>query len=145
MSVTIDTTGWEPLGRTTNSSYYRIAPHVLGVVPDPGSRDDGASARANIAWQHDHLRREGGGVVVIFFDNMVSQDKDARRVYQAEADPALMRGTALVGGTMLARAIGSFFLGISRPRVRLKMFGSLADALAWADELNRAAAAEEAR
>ena len=78
---------------------------------------------------------------MIFFDNMVSQDKDARRAYQTDADPALMRGVALVGGSMLARAIGSFFLGISRPRVALKMFGTLEQARHWADERNRAAAA----
>ena len=41
----------------------------------------------------------------------------------------------------MSRAIGSFFLGLSRPRTPLRMFGSFDDALAWARELNGQASA----
>lgn len=144
MTTIPDPSGWRHLGDTANTRNYEAEPGVLAVIPHPRSRDDGATARENVELQLRHLAAWGGGVTVIFFDNLVAQDKEARRVYQTIPDPAVMRGTALVGGTMLARAIGSFFLGLSRPRVPLKMFGELAPALAWAREINRAAAAAAA-
>jgi hypothetical protein len=143
VSVDIDPTKWTPLTPSLNSKNYEVEPGIYAAVPDSGARDTGETARDNIAKQREHLAPRGGGVVVIFFDNLISQDKDARRVYQAESDPSWMHGTALVGGTMLSRAIGSFFLGLSKPRTPLKMFGSFDDALAWAREQNRTAAAKE--
>ena len=139
----IDTSGWEPVGETVNTRYYRVDPEILACVPHMGSRDEQESARQNARFQLDYWKAAGhAGVVVVFFDNMVSQDKDARRVYQTEIDPAFVVGTALVGGSMLARAMGAFFLGLSKPRIPLKMFGSLADAKIWARELVRRATTE---
>jgi hypothetical protein len=136
----VSTSGWKACGSTANTLYFEIGDDVLAGLPHPRSHDTAATARENVAFQNAHWRKRGhGGVVVIFFDNLVSQDKDARRVYQTEPDPALMRGTALVGGSMLARAIGSFFLGLTKPKVPVKMFGSIEDALVWARELNGSA------
>lgn len=132
-----DTSGWKHVGDTTNTRYYLIEPHVLGAVPNQGSSDDAASARANTDFQNAFLRENGGGAVVIFFDRMVSQDKDARRVYQTEPDPTVFHGAALVGGSALSRAMGSFFLGLSKPKVPLKMFASTEAALEWARGLGR--------
>lgn len=135
----IDTSAWTAVGETANTRYFEIGSDVLAGVPRPGAVDDQTSARENIAFQNEHWHKKGhGGVVVVFFDNMVSQDKDARRVYQADPDPSVMFGTALVGGTMLSRAMGSFFLGIARPRIPVRMCATLADALGWARELNEA-------
>jgi hypothetical protein len=134
--VDIDVSRWTLIGETSNARNYAVEPNVLAVVPHPGSHDTGETARENILAQAAHLRPRGGGVVLIFFDNLASQDKDARRVYQAESDPDWMRGTALIGGSMMSRAIGSFFLGLSRPRTPLRMFESCEEALAWARELN---------
>lgn len=142
MTADIDVSRWTLIGETPNSKNYAVEPNVLAVVPHPGSHDTGATARENILAQAAHLQPLGGGVVMIFFDNLASQDKDARRVYQAESDPGWMRGTALIGGSMMSRAIGSFFLGLSRPRTPLRMFGSFDDALAWARELNGRAPAD---
>ncbi|MGE5183909.1 MAG: hypothetical protein ACM31C_17685 [Acidobacteriota bacterium] len=136
MTVDIDVSQWTLIGETLNSKNYAVEPNVLAVVPHPGAHDTGETAHANIVSQAAYLRPLGGGVVVIFFDNLASQDKDARRVYQAESNPDWMRGTALIGGSMLSRAIGSFFLGLSRPRTPVRMFGSFDDALAWSRELN---------
>jgi hypothetical protein len=136
VTVEIDVSRWTLVGETANAKNYAAEPNVLAVVPDPGTHDTGATARENILAQAAYLRPLGGGVVVIFFDNLASQDKDARRVYQTECDPSWMRGTALIGGSMLSRAIASFFLGLSRPRTPVRMFGAFDDALAWAHELN---------
>ena len=136
MTADIDVSRWTLIGETRNATNYAVEANVMAVVPHPGSHDTGSTARENILAQAAHLRPQGGGVVVIFFDNLTSQDKDARRVYQAESDPAWMRGTALIGGSMMSRAIGSFFLGLSRPHTPLRMFESFDEALAWARELN---------
>lgn len=131
----VDTSGWKPIGESSNSRYFEIEKGLIAALPNPGARDDLASARNNLDFQHQYWRENGPGVVLVFFDAMVSQDKEARSVYQTGTDPALMLGTALVGGSLLSRAMGSFFLGLSKPKTPLKMFGSVGDALAWAHQL----------
>lgn len=133
----IDTTGWKPVGESANTDYFHIEPGVLGAVPRQGSVDDLASARDNVNFQNTYWREHGGGVVVVFVDRLASQDKDARRIYQSEPDLSVFWGTALVGGSLLGRAIGSFFLGIARPAVPLKMCATLDDALLWARSINQ--------
>ncbi len=132
MSVTPNTAGWEVVGETSNTRYFAVEDHVLVGLPPPGSVDDATSARANIAFQIDYFRKNGPGVAIIFFDNLVSQDKGARGVYQSDADPVLMLGSGLVGGSLLSRAMGSFFMGLSKPKVAVKMFANLDEALVWA-------------
>ncbi len=133
----IDTSAYPLIGETANSRYFEVARDVMLVIPHAGARDTGATAQENVAFQAAHLGPRGGGVVVIMMDNMVDQDREARRMYQTGSDPSWMRGTALVGGSMLTRAIAAFFLGVSRPRTPLKMFGTLDAALAWARALNQ--------
>lgn len=138
----IDTTGWTPIGETATCLYFEIEPQVIAAVPHQGSSDNGATARQNVEFQLDYLRAHGGsGVVIVFFDRMTGQDSEARRMYGQLPELAVMLGTALVGGTMLGRAIGTFFLGVARPRVPVQMFSTVEEALPWARALNRAAAA----
>jgi hypothetical protein len=132
MSSGPNTSRWEPAGETSNTRYFLVEDRILAGVPNPGSIDDTASARANIQLQQAYFRKNGAGVVIIFFDNLVSQDKGARGVYQAEGDPAVLLGTALVGGSLLSRAMGSFFMGLSKPKVAVKMFANVDEALVWA-------------
>jgi hypothetical protein len=134
VSTIPNTSRWESAGESTNTRYYKIEDGILAGVPHAGSVDDAASARSNIALQREYFQKTSPGVCVVFFDNMVSQDKGARGVYQTEADPSFLLGTALVGGSLLSRAMGSFFLGLSKPRVKLKMFANLEDAIAWGRE-----------
>lgn len=129
------TAGWKHVGDSSNTRYFAVAERILGGVPLPGSKDDRASAEENVVFQNGYFRTSQPGVVVIFFDNLASQDKDARRVYQTMPDAKWMLGTALVGGSLLSRAMGSFFLGLSKPRIPVKMFKNLDDAKVWASEL----------
>ena len=76
------------------------------------------------------------GCVVVFFDRMKGQDAGARRIYHREPDSKLLLGTALVGGTLLGRAMASFFLGLSKTQVPVKLFADLNDALSWARRLS---------
>lgn len=138
----INTSAWRPIGETANTRYFEIEPQVVAAVPHQGSTDTGPTARENIEFQIEYLRAHGGGgAVIVFFDRMTGQDSEARRIYGQMPDMNVMYGTALVGGTMLGRVIGSFFLGIARPRVPVQMFSSVDEALVWARSLNRAAAA----
>jgi hypothetical protein len=135
----LDTSGWAHVGDSVNSRYFVVEPGVLAAVPRVGAKDDAVSALENQRFQNDHWRKLGrGGVVIVFADNLVEQDKGARRVYQNEPDLALMRGTAILGGTMLGRAIGSFFLGLARPKVPIKLCATLDEALVWARSMNEA-------
>ena len=131
-----DISSWKKLGATANTQYYEIEPGMLGAIRHPGSSDDARSARQNNVFQMEYFR--GGsrpGCVVVFFDRMKGQDAGARRVYQREPDAKLLLGTALVGGSLLGRAMASFFLGLSKTHVPVKLFGDLHDALHWARRL----------
>jgi hypothetical protein len=137
--MTIDVSQWTLVEKTANSSYYLVEEGVLAAVPNEGARDDVTTARENVAFQNRYLAEHGGGVVVVFFDRIVSQDREARRIYQSTADPAAMLGSGFIGGTALARAIASFSLGFTKQRIPVKMFPDLDEALVWARQVNRAA------
>ncbi len=126
------------IGETTNSRCYTIDPDIMLAVPHDGTRDTQATARENVGFQVDYFRsRELRGVVLIAADRIQSLDKDARRVYQDEIDAAWIRAAGMIGVSLLARAIGSFLIGLSKPRIPFKLFGDLADATTWAREMNR--------
>jgi hypothetical protein len=136
----IDVSKWRLVGETGNGQYYEIAPDVLAAVPRVGGRSNLAAAREGVEFQNAYWRRAGHpGVVIAFFDPLVSQDRAARQVYLNELDPALTLGSCLVGSTLLSRAMMSFFLGFAKSRVPIKTFATFEDALAWAHERIRAA------
>jgi hypothetical protein len=135
----VDVSKWKLVGETRQGRYYEIAPDVLAAVPQVGGRSDLAAARENVEFQNSYWRRAGHpGVVIAFFDPLVSQDRAARQVYMNELDPSLTLGSCLVGSTLLSRAMMSFFLGFAKSRVPIKTFATFEEALACAHELNRA-------
>ena len=131
----IPTDRWNRFAESVNASFYEVEPGVLAVVPVEGSTDDGATAKASIDLQLAHLRttkRRAG--VLVFMDGVARQTTEARTVYREAPDPTLHACFALVGGTAFGRAIGSIFLGLSKPPVPTRMFATMEDALAWARE-----------
>jgi hypothetical protein len=126
-----DTSKWPNLGRTSNTTYFKIDEGLLGALPDQGSKDTGESAQQNVDFQNQYFRSNGQGVVIVFIDTMVSQDGDARGIYQSKPDPEVFLGVALVGGTRLSRAMGSFFLGLAKPNVPFKFFREGEQAFIW--------------
>src|SRR5580765_432510 len=123
---------WKPLGRTYNTHYYLLADDILIVLPDKGLRDDGASARVNIDYQTAYARMVGRCCcVIVVLDSLTSQDSEARRIYAAGMQPSLFYAAALIVTNPLARAIGSFFLGLTRPAVPTKLFESVEEAANW--------------
>lgn len=127
-----------PVGQSANTAYYALDDDVLFGIPELGSKDTGPTAWDNRRAQVRYFRERGKkGGVVIFFDRMVSQDKDARRAY--ETMDCALTCCALVGGSMLTRAMFSFFLGVARPRVPIKLFGDAESAVRWIREVNQRA------
>lgn len=120
------------VGKTSNTDYTELDADILLVAPFPGTKDDGKSARENVdfqaAWAVQAGRRCG---VVVVMSSLTSQDADARRIYAEGMNPQLFFGAALVVGNPLARAIGSFFMGLSRPNVDTRLFDTVDAATAW--------------
>ena len=132
VTMTVNTEKWQKFGETVNASFYEIEPHVLAVVPVDGCTDDEESARASIETQLAYLRSKGRRAgIIVFMDPIAEQTAAARAVYKDEPDPVYQACFALVGGTFFGRAVGSVFLGLSKPRVPTSMFATFDEAMAW--------------
>ena len=121
------------IGKTANTVVYTLEtdPDILIIVPREGTMDNASDARENVAYFHNYTRALGkscGSVVIM--ENMLSQDADARQAYQ-EIDTELFYGGGLVVENALSRALGSFFLGLSRPNVPTKPFNTVDKAIEW--------------
>ena len=122
---------WKPIGRTSNTSYFLAGEDVLIVLPDAGLRDNAMSARENTSFQIEATRRAGRPLgLVVYMSSLLSQDPAARKVY-ASMDASLFTGSALVVANPLARAIGSFFLGLSRPKFPARLVETIEEGIAW--------------
>jgi hypothetical protein len=128
-----DFSQYKEVGRTTNTIVYvaESDPDIMIIVPSEGTMDNSKDARENVAYYHDYARSLGkrcGSVVIM--SNMLSQDAEARRAY-AEIDPNLIFAGALVVESALSRALGSFFIGLSRPNVPMKLFETIENGVEW--------------
>ena len=130
--MTPDTTAWLPIGRSTNADFFEVEPGVLAVVPFDGVSDTADTAAESIQIQVSHLRTHGRRAgTVVFMDPVVAQNAGAREVYRNAPDPTFQTAFALVGSTMLGRAVASVFMGLHPPRVPTRMFATFEDALVW--------------
>lgn len=128
-----DTSRWTKIGESVNAEFFAIEPTLLAVVPAEGSTDDATSAAESVRIQLEHLRatsRRAG--VIVYMDRVVAQNAAARAVYRDAPDPAYQACFALVGGTLLGRAIASLFVGLHPPRVPTRFFATEEEAVAWA-------------
>lgn len=142
--IEINTKDWKPVGATSNTRFYDVEAGIVAAVPNLGLGDDRKTALENIEFLNGYWRKLGrGGVVLVFFDRLVSQSKEARQAHGTLYDLEVVRATALIGGSVLGRTIAAFFLGLFRPRMPTQMFATTADALTWARQVNRAADARE--
>lgn len=127
---------WERLPGTEAGAFYRIGPDVLLAIPRPGFQQTEPAARASLE-ALDRIARDAGRkqCMVVLLDRVVSQDAGARRVWSSTRAPETRCGQALVCDSLLARAIGSFFLGLNRGSVPTRMFADLDAASAWAGRM----------
>jgi hypothetical protein len=132
----LDTSRWKRVGRTTGSAYFEVEPGFLLVLPDEGAQDTVESATEEKAFQLEYCARVGGRTVVgILFDRVVDQTKGAREVYKSWPPDGGMVGSALIGGTVLARAMISFFQGLTQTDIPVRTFATMDDALVWSRTL----------
>lgn len=134
---------WPIIGRTGNATYHLADPRIIVVAPDENP-DDETTARQSVALQVAHWQAQGvRGATIVLMDRVVHQSKDARRVYQLEVTPRHFTVCGLVSSSVFGRAVASVFVGLSRPPVPTRMFGTHAQALQWAqaqhDAMSKAA------
>lgn len=128
-----DFSQYKEVGKTTNTVVYTLEsdPDILIIVPREGTMDNVKDARENVAYFHTYARSLGKPCAsVVIMANLLSQDTEARRVYQ-EWDTDLFYGGGLVVEDGLSRALGSFFLGLSRPNVPTRLFDTVDKAIEW--------------
>lgn len=130
---------WPTVGKTSNTVYYVDDEGVLLALPNPRAHDTGLTALENVEFQKFHFdAHHRPPIVAIFYDRLASQDRAARKVYADDPSPQWSEGFALIGSSMLSRAMASFFLGLGQPRIPVKMFTTLDDARPWIRERQRA-------
>jgi len=128
-----DFSQYKEVGKTTNTVSYTIESEsdILIIVPLEGTKDNARDAQENVAFFHSYAQRLGKPIgCVVIMSNMLSQEAEARRAY-AEIDPKRVFGGALIVESALSRALGSFFVGLSRPVMPTKLFDSVENALEW--------------
>lgn len=128
-----DFSRYKKIGETTNTEIYiaESDPDILIIVPRKGTIDNFKDACENVAYYHGYARSLGRPCAsVVIMSNMLSQDAEARRAYTT-LDPTLIYGGALVVGNPLSRALGSFFMGLTRPRVPTKLFDTVENGVQW--------------
>lgn len=128
-----DFSHYKEVGKTTNTVVYvaESDPDILIIVPREGTLDNAQDARENVAYYHEYARSLGRKIgSAVIMSNMLSQEPEARRAY-TEIDPHLVYGGALVVESALSRALGSFFVGLTRPVVPTKLFDSVENAIEW--------------
>ena len=123
------------VGATSNTHYFTPASEreLLVVSPNAGLIDSPDQARENVAYQSAHAMALSGKRcgVIVRMDRLFSQDAASRQVYAEGMKPELFFGAALVVPSPLSRAIGSFFIGLSKPAIPTRLFKSTSEALAW--------------
>ena len=127
-----DLSKYQHVGTDGNSDYYAIDPDILLVVPKPGMIDTPATAKLAVDFQNAYARKLGQKVsTLIVFANLLSQNAETRRVYTENTGNGLFFANALVVSNPLSRALGSFFIGLSKPRTPLKLFDTVEKGVEW--------------
>lgn len=127
---------WKRVGGTPAGAYYQIEPGILVAVPRQDFVQTALDARRSLVEFYriaDEMRR--ALVLVILVDRVASQDGESRRMWAGETDRSRYRALALVCSRLLARAIGSFYMGLHRPAIPTRMFRTFDEALGWARSL----------
>jgi len=115
-----------------------MEPSVLVNWPDDGAIETVETAQETVRVVHRAIRANyTRAALIVLLDPITSMDGASRRVY-ADGDAGLVNGVALVVSSLLSRAIGSFFMGITKPRTPVTMVASLDEARAWCREMNHA-------
>ncbi len=112
-----------------------VRPGVVIGLPDDGVVETVEQSRKVYEGYARCAQEQGRPVsVVVLVDRLGNQTPEVRSFWQRAMQPDVVSGCALVSGSFFARAISSFFIGLSKPTVPTKMFATLDDAIAWAEQ-----------
>lgn len=128
-----DFSKYKEISKTSSLTVYVVEtdPDILITVPVEGLKETPQNAHDNVEFLYDYERTTGKPCsAIVIMDNLLSQEAESRRAYQ-EIDPRRVYAAALIVGSPLARALGSFFIGLSRPVAPTKLFDSVEKAVEW--------------
>jgi hypothetical protein len=80
---------------------------------------------------------DGPRPTLVLMQDMARVDREARALFASEEYMRLCSQTALVVGSPVSRVIGSFFVGLNRPKYPYKIFGDPEQAAEWLREFVR--------
>lgn len=134
--VGVDTSGWLLAGDSGAGGYFTVAPNVVVAVPRSGYRQTEESARRSLVLLDEIAQAAGHRQsVIVLVDRVQGQDAGSRRVWSSDESTRVRSSLALVCTSALARAIGSFFIGLNRPVTPTRMFASFHAALEWSMQM----------
>ncbi len=127
-----DFSQFEHIGAVAGSDYYAVDPDIILIVPQTSMVDTPQTAQASADFQNAYARKLGTkcGIVVIM-SNLLSQDAETRRIYRELGENGLYFAVALVVDSPLSRALGSFFVGLSKPKIPMKLFDTAERSIEW--------------
>ena len=120
------------VGTYHDIDYYLAEEDIFLVVPRSGFRDTAESARQNVEYLNDYIRKAGrkfGAVIIL--KHVLSQDAETRRTYQSLTENGLYFGLALVVDSAMSRAVAGFFMGFSKPAVPTQLFDTAENGIEW--------------
>lgn len=128
-----DWSKYRKIGETTAATHYvaEEEPDVVISVPVSGCTETVVDARANTAIYYRYSSELGKPLgVVVTLANIRSQTAESRHEY-AGIDPKSVYAAGLVVTSGLARALGNFFMGLSRPKAPTRLFDTMESAVDW--------------
>jgi hypothetical protein len=118
----------EPIKTRTNVVWLED-----GIVRAKEDQDSESELQDAILLVENVRKLAGGARVPLIVDISAarSANREARAYFAGDEMAGAVTMMALVVGSALGRAIGSFFLSFNRPKFPVKLFSSVDDALAW--------------
>lgn len=92
---------------------------------------DEAHARKVIATATKAMDEVKPRLTLVQLGRVKSVSRDARNFFSGPENLAVASRVAMVGINPVARMIGNFFLGLNRPAVPVRLFGSTEEAMVW--------------
>ncbi len=127
-----DFSKYEHIGNVAGSDYYAVDPDIILIVPQNSMVDTPETAQASADFQNAYAQKLGKkcGIVVIM-SNLLSQDAETRRIYREVGENGHFFGVALVVDSPLSRALASFFIGLHKPKIPIKLFDKFERSVEW--------------
>lgn len=114
-----------------------VVVHADGIVEFDYAgvqRVEAADALAMFMQVEVELRARGVPIpapTLVRMARVTTVTREAREVFAGEENARVASRVALIAHNPISRVIGSFFLGLNRPRQPVRLFGDDVAALAW--------------